>query len=207
MGNALLPLRTVWWQDQKVKADLKVGFLAASPNLSCPFFHRALVLLVDHREDGSLGFVVNKESDMSFREILSEVGIEAAGSSGQEPLVHTGGPVSPDTGWLVFDSAFVGEKNDEGVVALENGFAVSANLDLLKLIAEGEGPESYLMMLGYAGWGPGQLDDEIRQGSWIPVDVDVKTLFDTPIADRWEASLASLGIDPRRMSATNVADA
>lgn len=182
---------------------LKPGFLAASPTLACPFFNEALVLLVDHREDGSLGFVVNKRADMSFSDVLAEVGIEGD-SSVPEP-VHLGGPVSPDTGWLVYSAD--GNDPGEGVVTLDNGLAVSANLDMLKAISTGAGPESFLMMLGYAGWGPGQLDDEIRQGSWIPVDLDAATLFSTPIAERWVTSLATLGINPNHMSQLRVAEA
>ena len=118
-----------------------------------------------------------------------------------------GGPVSPNSGWVVFDHNRSGQPEAEGILTLENGLGVCANLDMLEEIVRGDGPPSYLMMLGYAGWGPGQLDDEIREGAWIPVDLDPKVVFDTPAADRWDLAFETLGIDPLRMTSPFVADA
>jgi putative transcriptional regulator len=176
----------------------------AAPSLSCPFFNHTVVLLVDHREDGSLGFVINKPADIELGALLEQVGFE--GKAPHREPVMLGGPVSPETGWVVFDPKGQ-DGGEEGVLALDDRLVVSANMDVLERIANGEGPESYMMMLGYAGWGPGQLDDEIREGSWIAVDLDAKLVFDTPLEDRWKAALAQLGIDPARMPGTFVADA
>lgn len=180
---------------------LKACFLVASPSLQCPFFNHTVVLLVDHRDDGALGFVVNKPSDVDFEEILDQIGLEDATIPGST-AVMLGGPVSPNTGWVVFDPTrkcadregvlVVGDKTVEQV-------GVSANMDLLEDIAKGDGPSRFVMMLGYAGWGPGQLDDEIRDGAWIPVDLDPKLVFETPVDDRWNAALSTLGIDPARV--------
>jgi putative transcriptional regulator len=149
--------------------------------------------------------VVNKPSDVSFGDVLTQIGLEA-GPLDEDRTVMVGGPVSPDTGWVVFD-ARDGDECGDGVIELENSVGVSANMEILERIARGEGPDTFLMMLGYAGWGPGQLDDEIRDGSWIPVDLDPALVFDTPVGERWAAALAKLGIDPARMTSRFVADA
>lgn len=189
-----------------MESEIAPCFLVAAPSLACPFFNHTVVLLVDHREDGSLGFVVNKPADIELGSLLEQIGIEVDGPSFDDEPVMLGGPVSPETGWVVFDPSG-GPASPEGVLTLGPTLGVSANLEVLEDIARGGGPEQYLMMLGYAGWGPGQLDEEIREGSWIAVDLDPRLVFRTPVEERWSAALATLGIDPARMAATIVADA
>jgi putative transcriptional regulator len=186
--------------------ELEPCFLVAAPSLACPFFNHTVVLLVDHREGGSLGFVVNRASDLNMARVLDEVGIVVTEDAVLGASVMNGGPVSPETGWVVFDPSR-GLPPDDGMLVVNDHIGVSANLDTLKSIASGEGPDDYMMMLGYAGWGPGQLDDEIRDGSWIVVDLDPKLIFETPVEDRWVRALAQLGIDPARVAGTIVADA
>jgi putative transcriptional regulator len=189
-----------------VESEIAPCFLVAAPSLACPFFNHTVVLLVDHRDDGSLGFVVNKPADIELGSLLDQIGVEVDITTfGDEPVM-LGGPVSPETGWVVFDPS-AGAHPDEGILTLAPSLGVSANLEVLEEIAKGSGPERYLMMLGYAGWGPGQLDEEIREGSWIAVDLDPQLVFRTPVEERWAAALATLGIDPARMAATVVADA
>ncbi len=189
-----------------MESEIAPCFLVAAPSLTCPFFNHTVVLLVDHRDDGSLGFVINKPADIELGSLLDQIGIDVdVPNFGEEPVM-LGGPVSPETGWVIFDQKTVAHPS-EGVLSLTPELGVSANLEVLEEIARGDGPDSYLMMLGYAGWGPGQLDQEIREGSWIAVDLDPKLVFRTPVEDRWSAALATLGIDPARMAATVVADA
>ena len=189
-----------------MEPELSPCFLVAAPALACPFFNHTVVLLVDHRDDGSLGFVVNRPADLGFREILSQIGIDGGGKEPPDSPVMLGGPVAPETGWIIFDPT-EGEAPDEGVLEVTADLAVSANPDMLEHIARGDGPPTHMMMLGYAGWGPGQLDQEIRDGSWIVVDLDPRLFFDLPADERWTAALAKLGIDPARVVGTRVADA
>lgn len=186
--------------------ELQPCFLVAAPSLRCPFFNHTVVLLVDHREDGSLGFVVNKPAEVGLGDLFDQIGVDRNGSPPPDGPVMLGGPVAPETGWVVFDPS-IGEHPDEGVLHIARRLGVSANREMLEEIARGEGPLSYLMMLGYAGWGPGQLDDEIQEGSWIAVDLDPILVFDTPVEQRWKAALATLGIDPARVTSSVVADA
>lgn len=186
--------------------ELTPCFLVAAPSLACPFFNHTVVLLVDHRDDGSLGFVINRPSELRLGEILTQIGIPTIDEVPTNDLVMMGGPVAPETGWLVFDPV-EGDLPDDGVLHVHDRLAVSANPEMLERIARGDGPPAHLMMLGYAGWGPGQLDHEIREGSWIVVDLDPSLVFDLPADERWIAALAKLGIDPARVVGTSVAEA
>ena len=188
-----------------MKSKLAPGFLVASPTLRDPSFHRAVVLLVDHREDGSLGFVINKLAPVQFEDVIEELGIDPDAEL-KSPDVLLGGPVAPYTGWILFDPR-TGNVDLERAVVVAPDIAVSASRDLLESIARGRGPSPRMMLLGYAGWGASQLDEEMREGSWIPADLDAAVIFSTPIEERWAKALASLGIDPGRMTTQIVADA
>lgn len=184
---------------------LAPGLLVAAPSMRCPFFNHTVVLLVEHDEDGALGFVVNRPTETPVTSLLDGLEIEdLAEELGGE--VWVGGPVAPDTGWVLFDPSS-GESKDVEAVHLGEGIAVSASRAFLERIARGNGPDRYAVLLGYAGWGPGQLDDEIREGSWISVDLDPALVFEHAPGARWEAALATLGIDPARVVGTTVADA
>lgn len=184
---------------------LAPGLLVAAPSLRCSFFHHTVILLVDHDEDGALGFVVNRPTETPVTSLLA--GLEIEDLNEEMPgAVWVGGPVAPETGWVLFDPT---SGDTRGVEAVQLGprLAVSASRVFLERLARGEGPERYAVLLGYAGWGPGQLDDEIREGSWIWTDADPALVFEAAHPDRWVAALASLGIDPARVVGTRVADA
>ena len=184
--------------------DLSPGLLIAAPSMQCPFFNHTVVLLVEHSDDGALGFVVNRPTDTPVTSLLE--GLEVEDLSDHLPgEVWLGGPVAPDTGWVLFDPTS-GNTDDVDAVELCPRLAVSASHTVLAQIAAGRGPGRYALLLGYAGWGPGQLDDEIREGGWIPIDLDPALVFDTPAEDCWLAGLATLGIDPARVVG-RVADA
>lgn len=187
-------------------AQISPGFLVAAPSLLDPNFRRSVVLLIEHGTEGSLGFVVNRESTLSFQGVVDELGIGAEDKPAPETPVLTGGPVAPHMGWIVFDPR--GEPVDEdGTKTVTRGLAISLSRDLLRAIAHGRGPDRSMLVLGYAGWGAGQLDQELQQGVWLPVSLDEKIVFDTPMGERWEAALRTIGIDPARivMTPTSVA--
>jgi putative transcriptional regulator len=180
-------------------SQLAPGFLVAAPSLLDPNFRRSVVLLVDHRPEGSLGFVVNRPADVELRGMLEQLGLKAPESQRLSSPVLLGGPVLPETGWVVFEQGTVNVENED-VVRISDRLAVSASRELLEALVAEDGPERMLLMLGYAGWGPGQLDAEIAQGAWIPVDFDQRIVFDTPFDERWASALRLLGIDPARLS-------
>lgn len=165
--------------------------------MTCPFFNHTVVLLVEHGEGGALGFVVNRPTETPVTSLLD--GDEDEDFADRlEGEVWIGGPVAPDTGWVLFDPTS-GHADDVECVELDERIAVSASRTFLDLLAAGRGPGRYALLLGYAGWGPGQLDDEIREGSWIPIDLDPRLVFDAPPEERWQRALATLGIDPARV--------
>ena len=181
--------------------QLAPGFLVAAPSLLDPSFKRAVVLLVDHRPEGSLGFIVNRPTDASLSATLERIGLSVPEASDEESVVLVGGPVAPQTGWVVFEpSAHTADVDD--VVQVTERLAVSASRELLeRLVATPRSERGrILLVLGYAGWGAGQLDAELVQGSWIPVDFDERIVFETPYDERWSTALRSLGIDPARLS-------
>lgn len=164
--------------------------------MPCPFFNHTVVLLVEHGEGGSLGFVVNRPTNTPVTSLLE--GLEEAEFGDRLPgEVWVGGPVAPDTGWVLFDPTS-GDASDVEAVELSDRIAVSASRNFLEQLADGKGPDRYALLLGYAGWGPGQLDEEIKDGSWIFVELDAALIFDVDSDDRWRAALQTLGIDPSR---------
>lgn len=171
------------------------GFLVAAPSLACPFFNHTVVLLIDHGSDGSFGIVVNKTAPVRFRDVLGDLRVPIEVPSPPELPVHVGGPVSPDTGWLVFDPEDGGIRPGEAL-PIGVSLALTSSVDMLKKIAVGDGPRRVIMSLGYSGWGPGQLESEMKEGSWIPTDVDPSIVYDVPVADRWDCAFRAAGIDP-----------
>ncbi|MCB9652635.1 MAG: YqgE/AlgH family protein [Deltaproteobacteria bacterium] len=180
-------------------SELAPGFLVASPSLTDPNFKRSVVLLIDHRPEGSLGFVVNRPAqNVTFRGVVDELGLTPEGYPPPNLPVMVGGPVQPHTGWIVFDpSTAAGTDTDS--IKVNDKLRVSASRDFLRDVARERSVSRHLLILGYAGWGAGQLDQEIRQGAWIPVDVTESILFETPWDDRWKGALAALGIEPAHL--------
>ncbi|MBI4816727.1 MAG: YqgE/AlgH family protein [Deltaproteobacteria bacterium] len=188
-------------------AELKTGILVASPSLLDPNFARSVVLLVQHQEGGSLGFIINRPAEITFPQIARELGVAKDGGALVPELpVLRGGPVAPHTGWLIFDKTNV-TTPDENVLEVTANLCVSTSKDLLGAFAQQRSAPRRILALGYAGWAPGQLDDEIKEGAWIAVDLDDRILFETPIEDRWNAALALLGIDPRLLVSQRSGDA
>lgn len=179
-------------------SELAPGFLVAAPTLRDPNFSRSVVLLIDHREDGSLGFVINKKARVPFESVIEELELGDDQQPPPDAPVLVGGPVAPNTGWIVFDPTD-SPMALETTIEVSPRIRVSASKELLEQLATtpAEEAERHMLVLGYAGWGAGQLDQEIRQGSWIPVDLDEKVVFDAPYEERWELALSVLGIDPR----------
>ncbi len=177
-------------------SDLAPGFLVAAPTLLDPNFRQSVVLLIEHRADGSLGFIVNRPAEITFGGVIQELGLGTKDHQPPNVPVLVGGPVAPHTGWIVFDPTSTNVSLDS-TIEVTSHLRVSASRELLRELAGGDHRTNrQLLVLGYAGWGAGQLDTEIKQGAWIPVDLDEAVVFDTPYQHRWNAALAALGIDP-----------
>jgi putative transcriptional regulator len=185
---------------------LAPGFLIAAPPLGDPNFDRTVVLLAVHGDAGALGFVVNRVAPMAVGELLSIAGY-GEGVSDPTP-VHVGGPVEPSSGWIVLvDPALA--PSDGGVLAVGDRVRVTSSREAFDELARdaragaavgGEAdPRRRMVVLGYSGWGPGQLEGEIAAGAWLPVPLDERVLFDVALAERWERAYALLGVSPAGM--------
>lgn len=163
------------------------------------------MLLVDHGEDGAFGLVVNRATGLSLADVVEDAGIlRRAEVRSRDVPVMVGGPVSGDAGFVVLERA-AGDAVD--ATPIGDSLAISASSKVLSRIARGEVPGRAMLCLGYSGWGPGQLDREAREGSWIPCDVAVELVLGMAPEERWEAALRAMGIEPGMFDGRVVASA
>jgi putative transcriptional regulator len=169
--------------------------LIAMPQMQDHRFVRSVIFLCAHNEEGAMGLVINKLIDsVTLPELLDKLGIPAAGLAGAS-RVHAGGPVEEGRGFVLHSDDYVEENT-----LVVGQMALTATLDILRAIGRGKGPRKSLLALGYAGWGPGQLDAEMQENGWLHVPADEAIVFDGEIADKWQRALAKLGIDPLSLS-------
>lgn len=188
-------------------SSLAPGFLVAAPILRDPNFAGTVVLMVEHSPEGALGFVVNRDASAGLRKVLAQLGIGEIKVRNEIPIM-VGGPVSPETGWIVFESSTSSAvEQREDVLMVTAKLGVSASKQFLIDAVQGDASGRAMLVQGYAGWGPGQLEYELRQGVWIPVDLDARVIFDTESDKRWVAALAVLGVHPGALPRTQIAQA
>lgn len=167
--------------------------LVAMPALADPNFWRSVVVIGLHSPDeGAFGLVINRPLEVGMEEILSELGQERA--RGRLPEVLSGGPVEPTHGFVLFEH----DRDDleEGTLQVHRRVAISGSIDVLGRMVRQEESGRYHLLLGYAGWAPGQLEQEIEDNSWLVTPMESSILFDVPFEDRWGAALRAIGIDP-----------
>jgi putative transcriptional regulator len=157
------------------------------------------VLVVDHDAQGSFGFVINKLAGVELDQLIDQMDISRSIHTSAPVLM--GGPVSPQSGWIVYDraDALAAEGDEDGSLVIGDRLAFTASMGVLEQMAHGHGPSRGVMLLGYSGWSAGQLEREMAEGSWIPAELDLDLIFATPVAERWSAAMAAMGIDPGRM--------
>jgi len=170
--------------------------LVAMPQMLDPFFERSVVYLCAHsQEDGAMGLVVNKTIDtLTIDELYAQLEIEPVTHRPQP--IHFGGPVATGHGFVLHSTDY----REEGTLGLSGEFAMTATIDILRATGKGMGPRQSLVALGYAGWGPGQLDAEIQANGWLMVAADTGLVFDTEDASKWQRALAKLGVSPEMLS-------
>lgn len=175
--------------------------LLAMPQVLDPFFHRSVVLLLHHTEEGSFGFIVNRPTELRLQEILA--GMEIAWQGVEDALAYFGGPVQSQMGTVMF-SLSVGEHFDldslEGMTEVGPGILISQQSDDLGRLAA-KPPLNMRLFLGYAGWGAGQLVDEIVRNDWLTAPVNNELLFSDQPEKAWEQALHSVGVDPSTLPA------
>jgi len=167
-------------------------FLLAMPGMADPRFERAVIAMAVHDQNGAVGIGVgHTRAGIRFRDLLRQLDIDPANAPDREVL-H-GGPVEPGRGFVLHSDDWGGQDT----IAISGMGAMTGTIDVLKAIAEGRGPSRWLVALGYAGWGPGQLDEEMTRHGWFAAAGSSGILFDTATEQRWAAAFNAEGIDPR----------
>jgi putative transcriptional regulator len=185
--------------------SLAPGFLVAAPPLGDPNFDRSVVLLAAHGPDGAFGWVLNGKPLMTLGELLVRAGVVEVAPA-LTASVRFGGPVSPEQVWIVYrsDERFA---NLDGQFEVGEGVTASASRKVLEAIALGNVPTSIVGLVGYAGWAPSQLENEIRRGSWLPIDLTPSLVFDVPEERLWHAAYERLGTTPMAFTTRTVGSA
>lgn len=178
----------------ELEAELQAPLLLiAMPQIVDPFFHRSVVLLVHHDAEGSLGFIVNRPTAISVAEILQGMEIEWAG--GREIVAHFGGPVQPQLGTVLFSPTGGNGHGQAGAAEVCPGISLSQHVGTLSELAAAP-PPSFRLLLGYAGWGAGQLVEEILRNDWLTAPVQDGLVFAAEPDEVWRRALESVGVDP-----------
>jgi len=171
-------------------------FLIAMPNLRDPNFARTVTLICEHSDEGAMGIVINRVTDLTLADVLDQMDIQSGESRSRTMPVHVGGPVQNNRGFVIHEP--VGSW--ESTLTIDGTLGVSTSRDILVALAENRGPERSLLALGYAGWSPGQLEKEIADNAWLSGPADRQILFDLPPDQRWSAAVQRLGVDPASLS-------
>jgi len=178
--------------------DLTGKLLIAMPGMGDMRFEHSVIYLCSHSEKGAMGLIVNKAAlDVRFAQLLKQLEIEPDNEERGNMPIHFGGPVETARGFVLHSSDYDASLHS---TVVDDGFSMTATLDILEDIAVGRGPGKVLLMLGYAGWGPGQLEDEIAMNGWLTADASQDLVFDLQDEVKWEAALQSLGVDPISLS-------
>lgn len=170
--------------------------LVAMPQMEDPRFSRSVVYICAHTPDGAMGLVVNKLVDsVTFPDLLEQLNLDSD-SENDSIHVHFGGPVETGRGFVLHSADYI----QDATLVINDKVALTATIDILKAMADGSGPNSSLLALGYAGWGPGQLDEEIQANGWLSVQADDDLIFSSSLETRWELAMAKMGIDFSKLS-------
>ncbi|MDX1738704.1 MAG: YqgE/AlgH family protein [Alphaproteobacteria bacterium] len=170
--------------------------LVAMPGMTDPRFERSVIYLCVHNEEGAMGLILNQLLDtITFNELLDQLDIPKT-SPENEIKVHFGGPVEAGRGFVLHSSDYA----RDGTVLMEDGVGLTATIDVLRDISNGTGPQNKVLALGYAGWGPGQLDSELQENAWLTCPAKGDILFDDELFTKWDRAMTTIGIDPALLS-------
>ena len=166
-------------------------FLIAMPSMLDPNFQRTVTYICEHTEDGAVGLVVNRPMDMDVSDVLRELAMDVRNESIASQPVLQGGPVEQHKGFVLHESP----ESWDGTLWSRDSIQVTASRQILSALADGSGPERAALALGYAGWGPGQLEEELLENAWLVAPAASRIIFETPPDERWREAAALLGVD------------
>jgi putative transcriptional regulator len=183
--------------DMKTDSSLSNNLLIAMPALADPNFARTVTFICEHSSEGAMGLVINRPTNLKLREILDQLGIETGDSPHTAEMpVYFGGPVQNSRGFVLHEPL----GNWEATMPITDTLGVSTSRDILEALAHNAGPDRYIVMLGYAGWGAGQLERELTENSWLNAPVASEILFTLPAEQRWKAAAGLAGVDLAMLS-------
>lgn len=176
--------------------NLTHHFLIAMPGMVDPNFARSLTYICEHNDQGALGVVVNRPTEMTLGALFEQIDLPLDSPAVAGQPVYFGGPVQVDRGFVLHRPVGIWQST----LAVRDGVGLTTSRDILQAVAEGGGPQNLLVSLGYAGWAPGQLEDEIKLNAWLTVAASPEVIFDTPAGERLGAAMRLLGVDPVMLS-------
>jgi putative transcriptional regulator len=180
------------------RINLTNQFLIAMPSMADPTFSGTVVYLCDHNERGALGLVINRPTDIDMQSLFNRIDLKLE----IEPLLHLpvyfGGPVQTERGFVLHEP--IEGTTYTSSMSVPGGLEMTTSKDVLEAVASGTGPTRFLLTLGHAGWGAGQLEEELSKNGWLSVPADSSVIFDVPAEDRMSAALSLLGISQSMLS-------
>lgn len=191
--------------DRGGKGFLNGHFLLAMPGMADERFVRTVVYICAHSEEGAMGFIINRQQQMAFPDLLVQLGIVNEEDAIRLPdaarhlVVRSGGPVDQGRGFVLHTHDYM----VESTMPVSDDVCLTATVDILRAISDGGGPKQALMALGYSGWAAGQLEEEISGNGWLTWPASRGLLFDADISNKYDRILAEMGIDPARLSSSS----
>lgn len=171
-------------------------FIIAMPDLLDPNFDHTVTYICEHDENGSFGIVINRETDISLAEVMQQMQIRPGDAGKHSRSVFHGGPVQQGRGFVLHRP--LGQWSS--TLAINPHVALTSSRDIIEAIANNEGPEDAIIALGYAGWAPGQLEQELAANTWLSCPANEQIIFEVPIADRWQAAADIIGVNLQLLS-------
>lgn len=170
---------------------LRNHLLIALPTLQDPNFDHTVTLICQHDDEGAFGVTINRPLEVTVGELLLQLGITVEDPDIAEQVALNGGPVQPEQGFVLHDT----DRAWDSTIEISDNLSLTSSKDILVDLAQGKGPNNFLLLLGCAGWTAGQLEKELKENSWLTCESDNRILFDMPYPQRWRGAASSLGVD------------
>ena len=171
-------------------------FIIAMPGLMDENFNQAVTYICEHDDNGTFGIIINRESEISLDDVMQQMKIHYHPDDADAEQVFTGGPVQANRGFVLHRP--IG--NWDSSLIVNDSIALTTSRDILEAIADNRGPDDNIITLGYAGWGPGQLEQEMADNTWLSCPAEEQIIFNTPVEERWQAAASLIGVDLQLMS-------
>lgn len=180
--------------------NLANHFLVAMPGMQDPLFHRSVIYVCEHNDEGAMGIVINAPINITVGGMLKKVDVDSVhpqiNKKSLDASVLNGGPVAEDRGFILHAP----KDNYQSSIRMTDDLSVTTSKDILSVLGTEAEPQHYVVALGYSGWTAGQLENELAENSWLTVEADPSVIFDTPVQERWQKAVKMLGVEPSQLS-------